>query len=69
MEYKPGQANIMANVLSRKVELVNSVQLEGGGQANQLRSNFLSRIKDRLNSNPQVVTLLQLIKEGKTERF
>ena len=65
MEYKPGKANVMADALSQKVEHVNVVQLEGGGQASQLHSNFLSRIRDGLYSDPQAVILMQLIKEGK----
>ena len=69
MEYKPGRANVAIDTLSRKVERVNAIQPEGGGQASQLHSNFLSRIKDGLYSYPQAVTLMQLIKEGKTRRF
>ena len=65
MEYKPGKANVVADALSRKVERVNAAQLEGGGQASQLHSNFLSRIRDGLYSDPQTVILMQLIKEGK----
>ncbi|KAJ8511859.1 hypothetical protein OPV22_002293 [Ensete ventricosum] len=65
MEYKLGKANVVADALSRKVELVNAIQLEGGGQASQLRSNFLFRIRDGLHRDPQAVTLMQLIKEGK----
>ena len=65
MEYKPGKANIVTDALSRKVERVNVVQLEGKGQASQLHSNFLSRIWDGLYSDPQTVILMQLIKEGK----
>ena len=52
----------MVDALSRKVELANAMQLEGGGQASQLHSNFLSRIKDGLYGDPQTVILIQLIK-------
>ena len=69
MEYKPGKANVVADALSRKVECVNAAQLEGRGQASQLHSNFLSRIRDGLYSDPQAVILMQLIKEGKARRF
>ena len=55
----------MAYALSKKVEMVNAIQLEGGGQASQLHSNFLLIIKDELYSNPQAVTLMQLIKKCK----
>ena len=65
IEYKPGKANVVAHALSRKVEHMNVVQLEGRGQASQLHSNFLSKIRDGLYSDPQAVTLMQLIKEGK----
>ena len=61
MEYKPEKVNVMIHALSRKVEQVNVIQLEGKGQASQLHSDFLSRIRDRLYSDPQVVTLMQLI--------
>ena len=69
MEYKPGKANVVADALSRKVECVNAAQLEGRGQVSQLHSNFLSRIRDGLYSDPQAVILMQLIKEGKARRF
>ena len=69
MKYKTGKANVVVDALSRKVEHVNAVQLEGRGQACQLHSNFLSRIMDGLYSDPQAVTLMQLIKEGKARRF
>ena len=66
MKYKPERANVVTDALSRKMELVNVMQLEGGGQVNQLHSNFLSKIRDGLYNDPQAVTLMQLIKEGKT---
>ena len=69
MEYKPEKANVVADALSRKVERVNVVQLEGRGQASQLHSNFLSRIRDGLYSDPQTEALIQLIKEDKARRF
>ncbi|XP_065049792.1 uncharacterized protein LOC135679736 [Musa acuminata AAA Group] len=65
LEYKPGKENVVTDALSQKVECVNVVQLEGRGQANQLHYNFLSKIRDGLYSDPQAVTLMQLIKEGK----
>lgn len=55
----------MTNALSMKVELMNTVQLEGEGQANQLHSNFLFKIENGLYSDLKTVTLMQLIKEGK----
>lgn len=48
IKYKPIRANVMANAFSRKVELVNAMQLEGEDQASQLHFNFLFRITDRL---------------------
>ena len=52
MEYKSGKANVVVDALSRKVERVNVVQLERRGQASQLHSNFLSRIRDGLYNDP-----------------
>lgn len=51
IKYKPGRVNVEAYALRRKVKLTNAMQLEGG-QASQLQSNFLSRIKDGLYSDP-----------------
>ncbi|KAJ8459553.1 hypothetical protein OPV22_032479 [Ensete ventricosum] len=53
IEYKPRKANVVADALSQKVELVNAIQLEGRGQASQLHSNFLSRIRGGLYRDPQ----------------
>lgn len=59
----------MTDTLTRKVEIVNFVQLGGGGQVSQLHSNLLSMIKDGLYSDLQVATLMYLTKKAKHDNF
>ncbi|KAF2303688.1 hypothetical protein GH714_021227 [Hevea brasiliensis] len=60
MEYKPGKANLIADVLSRKGELAD---------ISQPTSNPLERIKQGLEHDPIAKSYISLVKEGKTRSF
>ncbi|KAF2303678.1 hypothetical protein GH714_021160 [Hevea brasiliensis] len=57
MEYKPGKANLVADVLSHKGELAD---------ISQPTSNLLERIKQGLEHDPIAKSYISLVKEGKT---
>ncbi|KAL9265740.1 Retrovirus-related Pol polyprotein from transposon 17.6-like protein, partial [Drosera capensis] len=60
MEYKPGKANLVADALSRKAELVAI------GVPN---FPLLERLKEGMEHDAQAKTLAELAKQGKTRRF
>ncbi|KAH9706417.1 Endonuclease [Citrus sinensis] len=60
LEYKPGKANVVADALSRKTELVT---------LSQPKSNLVMRIKEGLQQDPLAKDLLEKVLEGKTRRF
>jgi len=60
LEYKPGKANVVADALSRKVELASISRVD---------SPFLDRIKNGLQLDPLAKSLIALVEEGKTRRF
>ncbi|KAK0598582.1 hypothetical protein LWI29_036056 [Acer saccharum] len=62
LEYKPGKANVVADALSRKVELATM-------NASQPQSTLISRIKEGLLQDPLAKSLMKLANEGKTRRF
>ncbi|KAF2318953.1 hypothetical protein GH714_011949 [Hevea brasiliensis] len=61
MEYKPRKANLVADALSRKVELAVVTT--------QLNPSLLERIVEGLQHDPQAKLLLELIGQGKTRWF
>ncbi|PKI46069.1 hypothetical protein CRG98_033524 [Punica granatum] len=60
MEYKPGRTNVMADALSRRVELAAISRLE---------SPLLGRIKEGLQHDAKARILLELAHEGKSRQF
>ncbi|PKI77579.1 hypothetical protein CRG98_002033 [Punica granatum] len=60
MEYKPGRTNVVADALSRRVELAAISQLE---------NPLLGRIKEGLQHDAKARILLKLTREGKTTLF
>ena len=62
LEYKPGKANVVADALSRKAELVTL-------SMSQPKSDLVMRIKEGLQQDPLAKDLLGKVLEGKTRRF
>ena len=62
LKYKPGKANVVADALSRKVELVAL-------SMSQPKSDLAIRIKEGLQQDPLAKDLLEKVLEGKTRRF
>ncbi|KAH9657201.1 Endonuclease [Citrus sinensis] len=62
LEYKPGKANVVADALSRKAELVTL-------SMSQSKSDLVSRIKEGLQQDPLTKDLLEKVLEGKIRRF
>ncbi|KAH9753009.1 Endonuclease [Citrus sinensis] len=62
LEYKPGKANVVADALSRKVELATL-------SMSQPKFDLISRIKEGLQQDPLAKDLLEKVLEGKTRRF
>jgi len=60
MEYKSGHANLVADTMSCKGEVVD---------ISRPQSNLQDRIKEGLQYDSLTQTIIQLIKEGKTRRF
>ncbi|KAI5675744.1 hypothetical protein M9H77_06694 [Catharanthus roseus] len=60
LEYKPGKANVVADALSRKVELASISRVD---------SPLLKRIKEGLQQDSLAKNLIALVMEGKTRRF
>ncbi|KAE8724094.1 hypothetical protein F3Y22_tig00010927pilonHSYRG00135 [Hibiscus syriacus] len=60
LEYKLGEANVIANALSRKIELV-AISLAKG--------IMLERIKEGYEQDPMTRELFKLASNGKTQRF
>ncbi|KAL9265229.1 Transposon Tf2-6 polyprotein-like protein [Drosera capensis] len=58
--YKPGKANLVADVLSRKAALT---------ALSKPQNPLLERIKKGLEQDPIAKSLVQLVKEGKSPRF
>lgn len=65
IEYKPGRTNLVADALSRKVELV-SLKLKEITAVSQFRSALSDRIKKVLQYDAVVRNLLQLGIKRKT---
>ena len=62
LEYKPTKANVIANFLSRKVELAIL-------SMSQPKFDLVSRNKESLQQDPLTKDLLRKVPEGKTRRF
>ncbi|KAH9720957.1 Endonuclease [Citrus sinensis] len=62
LEYKPGKANVVADALSRKSELVTL-------SMSQPKSDLVMGIKEGLQQDSLVEDLLGKVLEGKTRRF
>ncbi|KAH9752509.1 Endonuclease [Citrus sinensis] len=62
LEYKPGKANVVADALSRKAELVTL-------SMSQPKSDLVSRIKEGLQQDPLAKDLLEKVLERKTRHF
>lgn len=60
LEYKPGKVNVVADALSRKVELAAMSQVEGA---------IMARIREGLERDPVAKELMKLSNEGKVHRF
>ncbi|KAI5662326.1 hypothetical protein M9H77_21649 [Catharanthus roseus] len=60
LEYKPGKANVVADALSRKVELASISRVD---------SPLLKRIKEGLQQDSLAKNLIALVMEGKTRRL
>ncbi|KAI5652374.1 hypothetical protein M9H77_29561 [Catharanthus roseus] len=60
LEYKPGKANVVADALSRKVELASISRVD---------SPLLKRIKEGLQQDSLAKNLIALVMEGKTRCF
>ncbi|KAK2967931.1 hypothetical protein RJ640_010541 [Escallonia rubra] len=60
MEYKPGKANLVADALSRKAELVAMSKVKG---------DILEGIKEGMEHDPLAKELLKLAESGQTQQF
>lgn len=60
MEYKPGKANLVADALSKKVELATIVKING---------ELLTLVKEGMEHGNLAKNLVTMAKEGKTKRF
>ena len=67
-EHKSGRSTQAANALSRKAELV-ALRLLANMSASVVNTPIKERIKENLEKDPAVRTILKLIEEGKTRQF
>lgn len=68
IEYQPGRKNQVANALGRKAELVE-LKLEEATAVNPMKWMVPNRIRVGLEKDSIANKLVDLVKEGKTERF
>ena len=67
-EHRAGRTNQAADALSRKAELA-AVTLLANLSASRVHIPIRERIKENLEKDPVVRTLLKLVKEGRSRRF
>ena len=61
LEYKQGKENVVADALSRRVELMATVL--------KPQSHLLGRVREGLSHDVQAKNIVEFVKEGKTRRF
>ena len=67
-EHKSGRSNQAADTLSHKAELA-TLRLLANMSASVVNTPIRERIKENLEKDPAVRTILKLIEEGKTRQF
>ena len=67
-EHRAGRTNQAADALSRKAELA-AMTLLANLSASRVHIPIRERIKENLEKDPVVRTLLKLVKEGRSRRF
>ncbi|KAM2418624.1 hypothetical protein ACFX1W_025288 [Malus domestica] len=61
LEYKQGKENVVADALSRRVELMATVL--------KPQSHLLDRVREGLSHDVQAKNIVEFVKDGKTRRF